>query len=115
ESVPELLLTRSLAIWRSCPQACTKIPPPPCELLRMPSPSMLDGLHWKLLGNGFTAVAVFDPQPLVGLVVPFRSNVPAGNVSAGKGLEPGGNTTPFASSVMAAPSSAPISVGSWSN
>src|SRR5215472_15130078 len=69
ESVPELLFTRSLAICRLWPQAWTKIPPQPCELLRMPSPSMLDGLHRKLLGNGLTAVAVFAPHPLVVLVV----------------------------------------------
>src|SRR5881397_163985 len=104
ESVPELLLIRLLAICKLWFQAWTKIPPPPCELLRIPSPSMLDGLHWKLLGNGLEAVAVLGPQPLFGLAVPFRSNVPTGNVSAAKGLERAGNTTPFPSSVMAAPS-----------
>src|SRR5215469_8923180 len=52
ESVPALLKTRLLAICRLCPQAWTKMPPPPWELSVMPNPSMLDGLHMKLLGNG---------------------------------------------------------------
>src|SRR5215472_4534321 len=113
ESVPELLKTWLLAICRSWFHAWTKMPPPPCELLRIPRPSMLDGLQKKLLGNGFDAVAVLAPQPRVAFVVPLRSNVPAGNVSATNGLE--GKVTPLPSSVMAAPSSAPISVGSCSN
>src|SRR5215469_14827076 len=112
-SVPELLLIRLLAICSMWFQAWTKMPPPPCELLRMPSPSMLEGLHRKLLGNGLDAVAVLGPQPLFGLLVPCKSNVPTGKVSAANGLE--GKITPFPSSVMAAPSSAPINVGSCSN
>src|SRR5437763_12966166 len=113
ESVPELLLTRLLAICMLWFQAWRKTPPPPCELLRMTSPSMLDGLHRKLLGNGFDAVAVLGPQLLGPIVPPVKSNVPAGNTSAPNGLE--GKLTPLPSSVMAAPSSAPISVGSCSN
>src|SRR5215469_4581786 len=113
ESVPELLFTRLLAICRLWFQAWRKTPPPPCELLRMPSPSMLDGLQRKLLGKGLDAVAVLAPQPLTVFVVPFRSSVPNGKVSAANGLE--GKVTPLPSSVMAAPSSAPIRVGSCSN
>src|ERR1700730_10423045 len=45
ESVPELLRTRLLAIWMLCPQPCTKMPPPPCELLVTVRPSMLAGLQ----------------------------------------------------------------------
>src|SRR5947207_15374865 len=91
------------------------MPPPPWELSRIPNPSMLDGLHRKLLGNGLCAVAVLTPQPLVALVVPLRSNVPTGKVSAANGLEPVGNWTPLPRTVMAAPSRAPISVGSCNN
>src|ERR1700733_2344114 len=52
-SVPVLLYTRSLEISRLCAQPCTRMPPPPCEELVTDRPSMRDGLHWKLLGNGF--------------------------------------------------------------
>src|SRR5947209_14340459 len=49
----------------------SKMAPPPWELSVIPKPSMLDGLHQKLLGNGFLAVLVFDPQVLaVSNVVP---------------------------------------------
>src|SRR5258708_2882321 len=91
------------------------MPPPPWELSRIPRPSMLDGLHRKLLGNGLWALAEFAPQPLVALLLPCRSRVPTGKVSAANGLEPGGNTTPLPRTVIAAPSSAPIRVGSCSN
>src|SRR5882757_6640854 len=94
-----------------CPQPCTKIPPPPCELLVMPKPSMLDGLHQKLLGNGFLAVLVFDPQVLaVSNVVPVGK--PARSVGS-HGLAPW-KSAPFDNTVIAAPSSAPISAGSCS-
>src|SRR5207253_1784480 len=83
--------------------------PPPCELLVMLNPSMLDGLHWKLLGNGFLAVAVFDPQGLaVSNVVPVGK--PASRVGS-NGLAPW-KSAPLANTVMPAPSSAPISEGS---
>src|ERR1700730_14021750 len=81
------------------------MPPPPWELLVIPKPSMLDGLHQKLLGNGFVAVAVLGPQ-----LAAVSSVVPVGNVSAVNGFD--GNLTPFDSTVMAAPSRAPIKVGS---
>src|SRR5436853_2534404 len=107
--VPELLYNRLLAICRLCPQPCTKMPPPPCELLVMLNPSMLDGLHWKLLGNGFLAVAVFDPQePAVSNVVPIGK--PASRVGS-NGLAPW-KSAPWANTVMPAPSRAPISEGS---
>src|ERR1700747_1844412 len=53
-SVPALLVIRLLAICRLWPQARTKTPPPPCELCVIATPSMLDGLQEKLLGNGLT-------------------------------------------------------------
>jgi len=40
---------RVLAIVRLWLQPCAKIAPPPWELLTMPTPSMRDGLHRKLL------------------------------------------------------------------
>src|ERR1035441_8597123 len=103
--VPELLAIRLLAICRLCPQACTLMPPPPWELLVIPNPSMLDGLHQKLLGNGFVALV-----PEVLQVLDVRSGVPTGKVSATNGFD--GKLTPFDSTVMAAPSSAPMRVGS---
>ena len=45
DMVPVLLWTRLLAIWRLCAQPCTKMPPPPWELLVRLRPSMLDGLQ----------------------------------------------------------------------
>src|SRR5258706_4069240 len=114
DSVPELLPIRLLAICRLWPQPCTKMPPPPCELLRMPRPSMLDGLHVKLLGKGLTPLAVSSPheaEPLDSSVVPVGN--PASNV-ASKGFWPW-KFTPFDSTVIAAPSSAPISEGSCSS
>src|SRR3974390_1018920 len=102
-----------LAICRLWPHAWTKIPPPPWELLRMPSPSMLDGLHQKLLGNGFTELARLAPQPVLVFVLFVSRTEPVGNVSARKGFD--GKLTPFESTVTAAPSSAPIRVGSCSN
>src|SRR5215469_12823029 len=45
ERVPELLTTRLLAICRLWPQPCTKMPPPPCELLVMVMASILEGLQ----------------------------------------------------------------------
>src|SRR6516162_5686269 len=86
------------------------MPPPPWELLVIPSPSMLDGLHWKLLGNGF--------GPATGPQVPdVNSVVPAGKPPSkvgSHGLWPC-KSTPFDSTVIPAPSSAPISEGSCNN
>src|SRR5512136_201241 len=94
ESVPELFWTRLLAISMLCPQPWTKMPPPPWELLVMVRPSMLDGLHWKLLGNGFGLVV---PSPLpqsVGLFV--RRVVPVGNPANSVGSNGfDGKFTPF--------------------
>src|SRR6267154_1715186 len=84
------------------------MPPPPWELSVIPRPSMLDGLHWKLLGNGFGPV---PPQVLaVSRVVPVGK--PASNVGS-HGLAPW-KSAPFDNTVIAAPSSAPISAGSCS-
>src|SRR5438477_12190051 len=62
-SVPALFVTRLLAIWRSWPQPCTKMAPPPCELSVIVRPSIDDGLQWKLLGYGLWAVLAVGPQP----------------------------------------------------
>src|SRR6266849_3865985 len=121
ESVPALLTIRLLAICRLCPQPWMKMPPPPWELLVIPKPSMLDGLHEKLLENGLVVLVPLLWQ--LGLASPtgklppgsrpMRSVVPVGNPAskAGSyGFE--GKFTPFASTVMPAPSSAPIRLGS---
>src|SRR3954470_17160137 len=98
ESVPALLLMRLLAICRLWPQPWTKMPPPPCELSRTFKPSMLDGLHQKLLGNGFEEPTPLGPQPVLVLVLLVSRAVPAGNASAANGFD--GKFTPFASTVI---------------
>src|SRR6266550_8434906 len=106
ESVPALLTIRLLPICKLCPQPWTKMPPPPWELSVMPKPSMLDGLHQKLLENGLVPLA--PPQ-----LAAVRNVVPAGKPAArvgSYGFE--GKFTPFPSTVMPAPSSAPIRLGS---
>src|SRR5882762_6234633 len=110
-SDPELLWIPSLAISRLCPQACTKMPPPPCELLVMAKPSMRDGLHQKLLGNGLVGLVLLVVQLLaVRSVVPVGKPPPSPPTSA-NGFCPW-KSTPFDSTVMPAPSSAPIRLGS---
>src|SRR5512136_960487 len=108
---------RLLAISRLWAHPCTKMPPPPWELLVIDKPSMRDGLHWKLLGNGLCAVAELGPQ--LREFVLFVSNVvPAGNPPGSApslhGSNPSGTRTPFASTVIPAPSYAPRRVGSCS-
>src|SRR3984885_6822058 len=49
DSVPAFAEIRLLAICRLWFQPCMKMPPPPCELLMMLKPSMLDGLQRKLV------------------------------------------------------------------
>src|ERR1700751_3055035 len=101
ESVPVLLLIRLLPIWRLWAQPCTKIPPPPCELSVMPKPSMLDGLHQKLLGNGLFSVLSRQSATEKSVVPAGKSaSPPLPNGSA----DPGGTLTPFESTVMPAPS-----------
>src|SRR6266550_4980538 len=102
---------RLLAICRLCPQAWTKMPPPPWEALVIDKPSMLDGLQWKLLGNRF-GLPVPDPLPqfcgpLVRSVVPSRK---APSASPNGSLP--WKSTPFPNTVIPAPSYAPISDGS---
>src|ERR1700676_5428322 len=81
----------------------------------MPNPSMLEGLHQKLLGNGFLAVLVFGPQVLaVSNVVP-SGKTPGTALFVWNGSDPAGKFAPFDSTVMAAPSNAPIRVGSCNN
>jgi hypothetical protein len=48
----------------------------------MPTPSMLDGLHQKLLGNGLWAVAVLIRSRCRVKVLAVSRTVPAGKVSA---------------------------------
>src|SRR6266481_1332454 len=93
-----------------CPQPCTMMPPPPWELLVTLRPSMLDGLHQKLLGNGLVEFELLVVQLLA-----VNSVVAAGNAAASvpsfQGYAPW-KSTPFASTVMPAPSYAPSRVGS---
>src|SRR5258708_36262891 len=79
----------------------------------MHNPSMLDGLHEKLLGNGFGEMLHIPP---LGLAWVFcRSVVPVGNPASKVGSYGfDGKFTPLASTVMPAPSSAPIKDGSCS-
>src|SRR5450631_1057715 len=98
-------------------QPCRKMPPPPWELWVMVSASMLDGLHEKLLGNGLTAPVASTHVAPFGADTVFCSKVvpvgkPASSVGS-YGLE--GKFTPLPSTVMPAPSSAPIKDGSCSN
>src|SRR3981189_1014340 len=99
-----------------CVQPCKKMAPPPWELSVMPRPSMLDGLHQKLLGNGLALPGALPPPPLLPPPLPppllqsavVRSVVPVGIppsavVPNPKGSDPAGNLTPFASTVMPAP------------
>src|SRR5919108_6012181 len=122
---------RLLAICRLCPQAWTKMPPPPCELSVTPKPSMLDGLQEKLLGNGLVWLVIL---PVLSTVwqrilesprgkfperegsIPLRSVVPVGNPASSVGSNGSdGKFTPLESTVIAAPSSAPIKDGSCSS
>src|SRR4029077_9947302 len=90
----------------------------------MVRPSIEDGLHVKLLGNGFAVtVALVWQSGLaspVGSAVgtgptPVSSVVPVGNappsLPSDQGFAPW-KSTPFPSTVIAAPSNAPISEGS---
>src|SRR6266436_8961927 len=84
------------------------MPPPPWELLVTDNPSMRAGLHWKLLGNGLGLSEQWALAP--GMFC--RSVVPTGKISAANGFD--GKFTPFESTVIPAPSYAPIRVGSCS-
>ena len=101
------------------------MPPPPCEPSVMPKPSMLDGLQEKLLGNGLVALLLLVWQfglaspsgkiPEADGSVPVRSVVPVGNPARSVGSNGSdGKFTPFESTVIPAPSSAPIKDGSCS-
>src|SRR2546430_13260372 len=116
-SVPALLVTRLLAIWMLCPQPCTKMPPPPCELLVMVRPSTEDGLHVKLLGNGLLVsdallwqLALASPTASVSVrfaVVPESSVEPTGNPASAplpNPSVPAGMFTPLERTVIPAPS-----------
>src|ERR1700751_3826739 len=100
--------------------------PPPWELSVIVNPSMLEGLHWKLLGKGlvvlvllvwqraFESPVLYPPAAVTGpvsRVVPVAKAPPAEAIPP----DPLGNWTPFESTVIPAPSSAPISDGSCSN
>src|SRR5215831_14245077 len=120
EIVPALLNTLLLAICRLCAQACTKIPPPPWEASVMPKPSMLDGLHWKFVGYWLAPPGT--PPVQIKLLSPVEKLFPVGRtpgafisswLPAGKSAsapdpnmsaDPAGILTPFARTVIAAPS-----------
>src|ERR1700732_917189 len=91
-----------------------KTAPPPWELLTIPNPSILDGLHEKLLGNRLAPPEAVVHWAPAGFVKLFCSSVvPVGNPASkvgSYGFE--GKFTPFASTVMPAPSRAPIRLGS---
>src|ERR1035438_5342857 len=129
ESEPALLKIRLLAICRKCAQPWTKMPPPPWELLVTLNPSMLDGLQMKLLGYGLgpelpvlhaglllpTTRAPLVPGAAPGLLTgtPVSSVVPTGKSASVvlNGSAPW-KSTPFARTVIPAPSKAPMSEGS---
>src|SRR2546430_3324085 len=86
----------------------------------MDRPSMLDGLHWKLLGNGLATALGPEPLPqslLVSRTVPRGiwlsvAIAPVISDPVPKTSTPAGKRTPFARTVIPAPSYAPISDGS---
>ena len=80
----------------------------------MPRPSMLDGLHWKLLGNGFDRCRA-AAGPAVWLTRQQRGAGRERQQTMSGRTDSIGKFTPFDSTVMPAPSSAPISVGSCSS
>src|SRR5882762_6730504 len=97
------------------------MPPPPPELSVMPSPSMLDGLHQKLLGYGLGTAGASPPPPPPPVALPqsavVRSVVPIGKPPSvicptPNGSDPAGYFTPFDNTVIPAPSSAPMRLGS---
>src|ERR1700757_1580525 len=80
----------------------------------MPKASMLEGLHEKLLGYGLGVTPHMDPVGFAG--VSCKSVVPVGNPASSAGSNGSvGKTTPFESTVMPAPSRAPIKDGSCSS
>src|ERR1700730_3026822 len=95
-SVPPLEWTRSLETSVLWFQPWRKIPPPPCELLMKLMPSMRDGLHLKLLGHALQSAVL----SVSGTQTPFAVQLAARD------------RTPFARTVIPAPSYAPMSVGS---
>src|SRR3954470_13108653 len=102
DRVPLLLRTRLLEISMLCPQPWTRMPPPPWELLVIMKPSIRDGLHWKLLGNGLAtnlrSPGLFLPQSLAvrrAVPVGYPASAPTPNQSV-----PAGTRTPLASTVI---------------
>src|SRR6516164_6457774 len=85
------------------------MPPPPCEEFVIPSPSMLEGLHRKLLGSG---EVVLLQSALLSNTVPVGKAPAVASPAPTMLLAPAGSFTPLASTVMPAPSRAPISAGS---
>ena len=80
-------------------------------------PSMRDGLHWKLLGNGLVpnlrSPGLFLPQSLAVRRAWCQSGYPASAPTPNQSV-PAGTRTPLASTVIPAPSYDPIRVGSCS-
>src|SRR5579864_1822651 len=94
------------------PHPCTKTPPPPCELSVMVRPSILDGLHQKLLVKPPCTLPPGQYRFSFCLLLVNRtvlSGNPASNVES-NGFD--GKNAPLDRTVMAAPSSAPIKLGS---
>src|ERR1700688_2525604 len=102
ESVPALpktLLLETCMLWF---QPCKKTPPPPWELLVKVRPSMRDGLQRKLLGKAAQSALLF-----------VSTREPVGKLPSAPTLLPSMlRFSPFARTVMAAPSYAPMSEGS---
>src|SRR5438309_7023932 len=90
------------------------MPPPPWELLVTDKPSILDGLHWKLLGNGLVASEQWELAPGMSCRSVAVSGNAAGVAPSLHGSVPSGTNTPFESTVIPAPSYAPRRVGSCS-
>ena len=115
DSVPLLLCTRLLAIWRLCAQPCTKMPPPPWELLVRCQAVDARRVALEVARDRDSVAVPICPDPQL---LAVSSVVPSGNeavwlavlVPNGSGIA--GKFTPLPRTVMAAPSYAPIRVGS---
>src|SRR5262245_2595381 len=83
------------------------MPPPPCELLVNVMPSTRDGLHRKLLEYVVQSALLAVSGTQTPLAVQFGSGCSRPTTRTSR--------TPFASTVMPAPSYAPINAGSISN
>src|SRR5581483_119354 len=90
------------------------MPPPPCELSRIPRPSMLEGLQKKFVGYGLVLVPDAVQSAVDSNLVFVGNAAPVVAPSASLTPVPLGNFTPLPRTVIAAPSYAPIRLGSLS-